>query len=122
MLSEEQRDGIIAILAKWQALGGCMHRYKLESFDDNQMKLYNNFVKSLKRLKIDFSNLTKDDAMLFPYNYIGAEDNILIWSMLYDVVPPHTRVRCINGNIIEFKDVDDDERYGMLAYMWILRG
>ena len=124
MISVKQRVKIESLLSKWKILTGDITSrcWIIESHDAHLLNAYNSFVNSFKLIGIDWGSLSLvdfSDDIIIPYMTFGT-GNILIWSMLYDVLPKDLKVRCITGDITEVKNMDLDERYCMLSYCFIL--
>lgn len=77
-----------------------------------------NFLDELRNY-IDFSNLTREEAFALRFGKWDDESDLyLIPLYLLPIIPIGTELTCINGGkiIYDGKNVDNDVRFGCIAY------
>ena len=114
-LTEKQKNGLTSALTKYAAKNAECALYNWSAdFSLSELKsYYNDLVKELKKLNIDFNNLTKEDCKL-----LGCSESNFIPLYLFEVLPNDTKVTSIfNDNLVWGDDSkSNDTRGGFIAY------
>ena len=99
--------------------------YLYPNFGVDMRKTFESWEENMRKLNIDFNNLSKADAEILGMMKFSGEQNLYCMPLsLYRVLPKGTELHDIFGNkVVVGKDkIDDDNRMGMLAYGVIIKG